>query len=128
MTVNQDEAAKRIRAELAKVNAEIEALMNEPRPEELETLGDNTPFSEEVDNAIVVENAEQRSDRLQRLHLRAIALKDALARVDEGTYGICIDCEREIAPRRLEAVPEALRCREDQEKAEHREVPERTSL
>jgi DnaK suppressor protein len=39
----------------------------------------------------------------------------ALRRVDEGTYGICQECEEPINPRRLAAVPWAslcLRCQE----------------
>lgn len=34
----------------------------------------------------------------------------ALARIDEGTYGVCVDCGRPIAPGRLEARPTAMRC------------------
>src|SRR5437868_3712002 len=42
-------------------------------------------------------------------------LRAAIARVDDGTYGLCVDCEEPIAPRRLEAVPWACRCRHCQE-------------
>lgn len=34
----------------------------------------------------------------------------ALAKLDEGTYGICDDCGRPIAPERLEARPATSRC------------------
>ena len=36
----------------------------------------------------------------------------ALARVDAGEYGICRDCDQEIDPRRLAALPSALLCTE----------------
>jgi DnaK suppressor protein len=36
----------------------------------------------------------------------------AIARVDAGEYGICRDCEQEIDPRRLGALPYALLCTE----------------
>ncbi len=39
----------------------------------------------------------------------------ALRRVENGAYGKCIVCGREIDPVRLEAVPWAARCIEDQE-------------
>jgi DnaK suppressor protein len=45
-------------------------------------------------------------------------LRAALSRVADGTYGLCIDCEEPIAPRRLAAVPWAARCLSCQEIAE----------
>jgi DnaK suppressor protein len=42
----------------------------------------------------------------------------ALARLAEGKYGICIDCGKEIEPARLAAVPEAVRCIDDQRRYE----------
>ncbi len=36
----------------------------------------------------------------------------AIARVDAGEYGVCKDCEQEIDPRRLAALPYALLCTE----------------
>jgi len=34
----------------------------------------------------------------------------ALARISNGTYGTCLDCEDEIGVKRLEAYPTAKRC------------------
>lgn len=42
----------------------------------------------------------------------------ALARIQEGTYGRCRDCGREIERERLEAYPTATRCIEDQQRYE----------
>jgi DnaK suppressor protein len=42
----------------------------------------------------------------------------ALKRIDDGTYGICEACGREIDPERLEARPEARFCVDDQAQAE----------
>jgi DnaK suppressor protein len=36
----------------------------------------------------------------------------ALARIEAGEYGVCRDCEAEIDPRRLAALPYALLCTE----------------
>jgi DnaK suppressor protein len=46
---------------------------------------------------------------------RAQLLEEALRRLAEGSYGQCIDCGGPIEPKRLEVVPWALRCVEDQE-------------
>jgi DnaK suppressor protein len=42
----------------------------------------------------------------------------ALRRLAEGQYGRCVDCGREIPPERLQAVPEAVRCIDDQARYE----------
>ena len=46
-------------------------------------------------------------DRESRL-LREVAA--ALARIDNGSYGICEQCEEEISPKRLKALPWARNC------------------
>ncbi len=45
----------------------------------------------------------------------------ALAKIEEGTFGICEECEEPISIKRLEARPETtlcIRCKEDQERIE----------
>ena len=45
----------------------------------------------------------------------------ALAKIDEGTFGICEECGEPISLKRLEARPETtlcIRCKEDQERIE----------
>jgi len=49
---------------------------------------------------------------------RLKAIEEALRRIDEGSYGICEDCEGEIPVGRLNAMPFALRCIECQEQYE----------
>lgn len=44
----------------------------------------------------------------------------ALARIADGSYGICIDCEEPITVQRLRAYPAALRCAACQERFERR--------
>ena len=52
----------------------------------------------------------------------------ALARLAEGEYGMCRDCEQEIAEKRLRALPFATRCKDCQESAESSEGHERRVL
>ena len=45
----------------------------------------------------------------------------ALAKIEEGTFGVCEECGEPIAVKRLEARPETtlcIRCKEDQERVE----------
>jgi len=48
------------------------------------------------------------------------AVIDALKRLDEGTYGSCVDCGSPVPEGRLEARPEAARCVQCQGKRERR--------
>lgn len=45
-----------------------------------------------------------------------VQVQDALHRIEDGTYGKCTACGRQIEAARLEAVPWALYCLQDQEK------------
>ena len=45
-------------------------------------------------------------------------VEQALERLAEGKYGICVDCGKEIPAERLKAMPEAIRCVEDQRRFE----------
>ncbi|HEX9291128.1 MAG TPA: TraR/DksA C4-type zinc finger protein [Anaeromyxobacteraceae bacterium] len=50
---------------------------------------------------------------LGEVQRRQVSMIDAaLARIASGEYGICVDCETEIDPKRLQALPFALLCTE----------------
>jgi|GEM_PF-128929 len=45
-------------------------------------------------------------------------IDDALTRIEDGVYGVCIDCDEAISPRRLEYSPYVARCIPCQEELE----------
>jgi DnaK suppressor protein len=45
-------------------------------------------------------------------------VRAALARIDEGTFGVCLHCEEDISIKRLNAVPWAPYCIQCQEIAD----------
>jgi len=50
---------------------------------------------------------------LGEVQRRQVSMIDAaLARIESGEYGVCVDCETEIDPKRLQALPFALLCTE----------------
>lgn len=55
----------------------------------------------------------------ERESAELIAIDEALRRVADGSYGLCIDCGESIATARLHANPVALRCLACQDKVEH---------
>jgi len=92
------------------VNHWIADLRSEPRPEELQAGGDNTPLSEIADAMQIAEDQEIRATVLDSLIVRKWRLEWAIDRVRKGRYGLCVNCGESIAASRLVAVPEAERC------------------
>jgi DnaK suppressor protein len=86
------------------------------------TLEDTaTPADSVWDEADHIQASEQRDMGLasrERLIERIDRLTAALKRVEEGTYGTCIECDKPIAPARLRAIPEVATCVSCQEKLE----------
>src|SRR5689334_25241344 len=73
-----------------------------------------------------IDQSSQESDLHVRLALKQTdskllrAIEEAILRIDNGTYGICADCEEEIALVRLDAVPwtrVCIKCKEKQSKS-----------
>ena len=70
---------------------------------------------DEVQNAAERELAIRNLDRESNLFRN---VRGALHRIEEGTYGICLHCEEDISPKRLNAVPWAPFCIQCQEIAD----------
>ena len=52
-------------------------------------------------------------------------IDEALQRLEEGSYGVCVECAEKIAEARLKALPFANTCRECQERREEDAQSER---
>lgn len=67
-------------------------------------------------NAEALDELQQSSDRvlalesLTRNRAMASLVSEALGRFDNGSYGICAECEEPISPKRLNAIPWAKYC------------------
>src|SRR5580698_2093351 len=65
-----------------------------------------------------VQLAGERELAIRNLDREASLLRNvraALSRINDGSYGVCMHCEEDIKPKRLEAVPWAgfcIRCQE----------------
>lgn len=88
-------------------------------------------------DAIAVEPSADQIDEIQRASERALAISNvdrdtkqlrsaraALRRIREGTFGMCEECEEEIQPKRLLAIPWASLCIQCQEQADAHEPAE----
>ena len=63
---------------------------------------------------LAIRNLDRESNLLRNV-------KGALARVADGSYGICLHCEEEIKPKRLDAVPWTKYCIRCQEASDRHE-------
>src|SRR5271154_5096163 len=74
-------------------------------------------------DGIVIEKSADQMDEIQYATERDLAIrnvdresnlmrvvKDALRRIQEGSFGTCVECESAISPKRLAAVPWAACC------------------
>jgi DnaK suppressor protein len=52
---------------------------------------------------------------------RRLLVLDALVRLENGSYGVCVDCGKPVPEGRLEAKPEAARCLSCQAKRDGRD-------
>lgn len=63
-------------------------------------------------------NEEEISIQLKQTDSKLLrAIEEALQRMESGTYGVCVECQEEIAPARLKAVPwtkVCISCKEKQ--------------
>lgn len=84
-------------------------------------IGDNSPFADEVDGIQANESRELGFATRTMLVERVNRLADALERLTEGEYGVCVECGEQIAPARLRALPEVQTCVRCQDRIERME-------
>jgi DnaK suppressor protein len=84
-------------------------------------IGDNSPFADEVDEIQANESRELGFATRTMLVERVNRLAEALDRLSEGAYGVCVECGEQIAPARLRALPEVQTCVRCQDRLERME-------
>jgi len=89
-------------------------------------------------DGLAIEKSADQMDEIQYASERELAMRNvdressllrqvkaALRRIHDGSFGVCIECELAISPKRLAAVPWASRCIQCQDAAD-RDRQERT--
>ena len=103
---------QRLRDEERGLQTQLTLLEGEARGLDIEEVRDTT------DTATSSELSEESLEESSRMSATLVQVREALQRIEAGTYGICAMCGRPIEPARLLAVPWASHCLEDQEKLE----------
>ncbi|MFD1936218.1 MULTISPECIES: TraR/DksA family transcriptional regulator [Nonomuraea] len=104
-------ARERLESMLAELDRSIGVLRGDPVPVADRSAADAGSDLTDSDRA-------QAMLTVATTHRSAIVA--ALKRLEEGTYGDCVDCGRPVPEGRLEARPEAARCVQCQAKQERR--------
>ena len=103
-----------LRDELTRLRASLQAIVKENRDAENTTLTDiSTHAADTLNTEIQVALVGRRTQQVS-------LIEDALARLAEGQYGFCQECDEFIGGPRLRALPFAQRCRDCQDEAERR--------
>jgi DnaK suppressor protein len=98
------------------LQAEVQGKMRDVR-----ATGEVTKLTEVYDAVESSEADIQEDIELALIQMKAETLNkinDALARLEQGTYGNCFECAEEIAEKRLRALPFAVRCKDCEEAKE----------
>jgi DnaK suppressor protein len=80
--------------------------------------GEHWSHADEVDEIQANERREIGFATRELLVERVNRLSAALDRLNEGEYGTCVECGEEIAPARLNAMPEVTTCVRCQDRLE----------
>lgn len=104
----QKKFQKLLRAESAHLSKGLKTIGNDAIESlEHETGADITSFAEagtdSNDRETALRLASGESEMLR-------AVEEALQRIEDGSYGVCTDCEKPIPIKRLEVFPAAQRC------------------
>jgi DnaK suppressor protein len=86
------------------LRARVKTLREEQDQEALSTPGD------EMDLAKSLLEVETHASLIERAEETLLEIESALDRVDDGGYGICIDCGEDIPIERLKAIPFTTYC------------------
>jgi DnaK suppressor protein len=109
--LSRETIKKELLARKRQLEGELAELYKQEAVDQVQDTADQAQSSTMETLKISLQNAEL--DEYNRI-------LQALAMLDEGTYGICVECGQPIAPKRLKLFPNAMRCLACQEMAEER--------
>jgi DnaK suppressor protein len=105
---------QKLLAKQRELQDEIAALKNVRQPT------DGVEVQDVTDSAEADQETSSAMEKAGVLTRTLEDVRDALHRIEEGSYGKCSACGKQIEPARLEAVPWTLYCLKDQKKREAR--------
>jgi RNA polymerase-binding protein DksA len=118
VTVDTEKFRKRLEDERGRVVAVIDNLRDENKGSLQDEAEESTLDNHLAETATVTVDREMDYS-LEENEVRVLqAIDAALARIDEGTYGRCERCGKELDEERLDAIPWATLCIDDKRRDE----------
>lgn len=121
MTIDLNQMKSRLESKQKELENSIAGLTEaHPRPvDSVEASEGSQDFEEQA-----VDFLEMQQEQSVMVNQQALLteVQQALERIDQGTYGRCVDCGQPIPEKRLEALPWAARCVKDEEQLEQRNL------
>lgn len=103
----REEFIEQMKEALLSRRAELTELLKRNTEEDVEGIGEVKDSADEAYSSTMHKlQSSIEENEIEELHL----IEDALARIDRGEYGVCINCEEPINTKRLEIFPYAARC------------------
>ena len=113
MNIDIQKYKNNLELKLKKLEAEILEVAEKESSSTWEAINTETgeDTADRVDVSESIESYESNASITAELEKSIIDIKDALAKIDSETYGLCEICQTEIEEDRLEVEPEAKTCK-----------------
>ena len=120
MAINVDKFKKRILAEKARLEADQARLGNRDSASLNQGIGELTDndASHPGDSGAKLMDREKDEALQANIEGMLAQVRDALQKIDNGSYGVCDRCGKQIGEARLEALPYATFCIDCQSRME----------
>ena|ERR1051326_2903213 len=121
MAINLEQMKQRLETKRAELQESIKSLTEaHPRPVDAIEASDGSQDFEEI--AVDFLETQQEQSLMVNQQALLTEVERALERIDQGTYGKCVDCGQPIPEKRLEAIPWAARDVKCEEQLEQRNL------
>ena len=121
MTINLEQIKQRLEAKRAELQENI-ANLTEAYPRPVDALEASEGPQDFEDTAVDFLETQQEQAVLVNQQALLTEVESALERIEQGTYGKCVNCGQPIPEKRLEAIPWAARDVKCEEQLEQRNL------
>ena len=121
MAIDTQKMKQRLKEKQAELQEQI-ANLTEAKPTPVDPIELSEGPQDFEETAVDFLEMNQEQSILVNEQALLTLVRQALKRIEDGTYGLCVDCGQPIPEKRLEALPWASRCIKDEERLEQKNL------